>query len=78
MKRFKGVAHIGTDRSWQPLLADFAELGQSLGAGRLAFAWVRRTASSMVVLLPDESHTVLSLGAKCPRERLFQALLRTG
>ncbi len=76
LRRFTGVEDIYSDGSWQALLADFADLGKSLGAGELAFACARSKPSSMVVLLPDEAHTVVSLGAKCPRERLFQELLR--
>jgi len=79
LKRFRGVEDIYCDGSWQVLLADFAELGKSLGAGQLAFACARSESTSTVVLLPDEAHTVVSLGAKCPRERLFRELLqRTG
>lgn len=76
IKGFRGVEGIYSDESWQPLLADFSELGKSFGAGRLTFACARRKTSSMVVLLPDEAHTVVSLEAKCPREQLFQKLLQ--
>jgi CheY-like chemotaxis protein len=76
LKRFKGVEEIYSDGGWQGLLAGFAELGKSLGAGELAFACARSESSSLVVLLPDEANTVVSLGAKCPRERLFQELLQ--
>lgn len=76
LKRFRGVEDIYSDDGWQPQLADFAEMGKSLGAGELAFACARSKSSAIVVLLPDEAHTVVSLGAKCPRERLFQELLQ--
>ncbi len=75
LKHLKGVEDVYSDESWQPLLADLGGMERMLGAGRLAFAWVRRGSAS-VVLLPDEAHTVVSLGNKCPREQLFQQLLR--
>ncbi len=76
VKRLRGVKDVYSDESWQPLLADLSDLGRTLGAGRLAFACARRKPASTVVLLPDEDHTVVSLEAKCPREQLFQQLLR--
>ena len=75
LKNFKGVDEVRNDDTWQTLLSDFKHLGRTLGAGNFAFACVRRQPSAMHILLPDKAHTVVSLGANCPRERLFKSLL---
>lgn len=71
-----GIDRIYSETSAHDLLQRFNDAGRPLAAGKLAFAFVRDGRSGSRVLVPDGGQTALVLSAACPREKLFQELMR--
>ncbi len=71
-----GVDRIYSDTAARDLLQCFNDTGRSLSAGKLAFAFVRCGDGGGRVLVPDGAQTAIALSTACPREKLFQELMR--
>jgi DNA-binding response OmpR family regulator len=70
-----GLQDISGTDDWDGLLAQMARVGSFLGTGKLRLVYVDRGEPTDFILLPGPSTYVLSVNAKCPRDRMTQELL---
>jgi len=69
-----GMEDIRYDSSWDNLMAQISEIGESFGAGKLKVGYLDIGESNDFILLPGKKTTVISVNPKCPRDRIVQVL----
>jgi DNA-binding response OmpR family regulator len=70
-----GVMDIYPDKSWDPLIRHFIELGKILNTGEFKVAYLDMGQSSDFILIPDKPTTIITVDPKSPKDRLLQTLM---
>ena len=69
-----GIRDIYADESWDRWLAAMTGIGQHFKTGQIKAAYIDRNEPNDVILLVKEDVMVLSVDARCPRDRMLQEL----
>jgi DNA-binding response OmpR family regulator len=68
------VEAIREDDSWNAHMESISRAAERLGLGRLLVGYIDRSQAQGHVILPGPPTTVLTVNAKCPRDRLLRLL----
>jgi DNA-binding response OmpR family regulator len=71
-----GLENIYPDNSWEDVIAQMKNLGKVLDAGSLKLAYVKNGDKVDYVVIPEKEPLLLVMNAKCPRDRVLQALMQ--
>lgn len=71
-----GVGEIIKTDEWNGVMAQMARIGKFFGIGVLRLGLVEREEGCDLILLPGDRSTVVTLGPRCPRERIIEVLTR--
>ena len=75
MGRGPAPMDIRSDTGWDPLLHPVAQLGLALGAGALKVCYIETGGASDLIILPDDSETVVAVvSPRCARDQILQNL----
>ena len=69
-----GLQRVSRDNTWDDLISGLERIGAGFMAGKLKAGYVDREDSGDVILLPGKETLVLSVSARCPRDRMLQFL----
>ncbi len=69
-----GLEDIYIDPSLDDWAAQMSSVGNFFGIGKLKVCYLDKGESSDTILLPGKNTTVISVGSKCPKDKIIQVL----
>lgn len=71
-----GLENIYPDNNWEGVIAHMDNLGKAMDAGALELIYVRNGDEFDYIVIPEKDQPLLLvMNAKCPRDRVLQALM---
>jgi len=72
---FTGIHDITKDLSWREFMKRSSAIGEFLHGGELKACYIKKTDSDDMIVVGDDDCTIISIGPKCDREKIYRILM---